>query len=59
MTLRPIVMLGRMVAPPPDKSPGFNGCRRKGVGVLLATPVGVVGKGDVWADEDIVLDEDV
>lgn len=56
MAPRPIVMPGRMVAPPPDRSAGFNGRYRKGCRVLLATREGVVGEGDVGADEDVVLD---
>lgn len=51
-----MVMPGRMVAPPPDRSAGFNGRCRKGGRVLLAAREGVVGEGDVGADEDVVPD---
>ena len=56
MASRPIVMPGRMVAPPPDRSAGFNGRDRKGGRVLLAAREGVVGEGNVGADEDVVFD---
>ena len=45
-----------MVAPPPDRSAGFNGRCRKGGWVLLAAREAVVGEGDVGADEDVILD---
>ena len=56
MAPRPIVMPGRMVAPPPDRSAGFNGRDRESGRVVLAAREGVVGEGDVGADEDVVLD---
>ncbi len=56
MAPRPIVMPGRMVAPPPDRSAGFNRRHRKGRWVLLAAWKGVVGEGDIGADEDVILD---
>jgi hypothetical protein len=45
-----------MVAPPPDRSAGFNGSDGVGGRVLLAARPGVVGEGDVGANEDVVLD---
>ena len=56
MAPRPIVMPGRMVAPPPDRSAGFNGRYWKGRRVLLTAREGVVGEGDVGTDENVVLD---
>ncbi len=55
MAPRPIVMPGRMVAPPPDRSTGFNGRDRKGGRVLFAAREGIIGKGDVGSYEDVVL----
>jgi hypothetical protein len=53
---RPIVMPGRMVAPPPDRSAGLNSRHRKSGRILLTARVAVVGEGHVGADENVVLD---
>lgn len=56
MAPRPIVIPGRMVVAPPDRSASFNGRYREGHRVLLAARKRVVGEGNVRADEDVVLD---
>lgn len=56
MAPRPIVMPGRRVAPPPDRSAGFNGRNRKGNRILLTAREGIVGEVNVEADEDVVFD---
>ena len=56
MARLPIVRPGRMVAPPPDRSAGFNRRHREGGWILLAARKRVIGEGDIGADEDVVLD---
>jgi len=55
MAFSPIVMPGKITAPPPNRGTSFHYCLQKTWGIHLGSRKQIIGKSHVWPDENVIL----